>query len=345
MNKTRKYLLIILIIFFLIVFVVHSKETSDSIIKSIDTCINVIIPSMFTYMVISDYIVSSGLYNIIFKPAYLLLHKIIKLDKRSMSVFFLSLIGGYPVGIKILSELIAENKNYSAISEKTSVFCYCISPVFAITMIGLGVYNSTEIGLAVYASNAIANFIVAIIYTRLYNLNYNLTECKNNGNIIKSINSSASSLVRICSVIIIFNAGITAVSSVFNEFGIYVPELLNSFFEISNILNLESPKLLYLPLISMLSSTGGFCVIFQCYSIIQNKFSIKSFLVGRIPVAVLSGLITFIIIKVHNFTIPASVSEKSGYIFTFDTDIIIIMLLLIMCIIIFQKNEKNFKKG
>ncbi len=345
MDKVKKYLLIILIIFFSVIFAVYSKETSVGIIKSIDICIDVIIPSMFTYMVISDYIISSGLYNIIFKPAYFLLYKVIKLDKRSMSVFLLSLIGGYPVGIKMLSELIAENKNYSAIAEKSAVFSYCISPTFAITMIGLGVYNSAEIGMVVYVSNVISNIIIAAIYTRLYNLNYNEKNIKNNGNIIQSINSSTGSLVRICSVIIIFNAGITAICSVLKELDIYVPSLLNALLEISNILSIDSPKMSYLPIISMLSSIGGVCVIFQCYSIIQNKFSIKSFLIGRIPIAVLSGLITFIIIKVHNFTLPASAYERSEFIFNFDTNRIIILLMLIMCVIIFQKNEKIFKKG
>ena len=66
-------------------------------------------------MVLSSYILSSGLYESLFRPLDKPLQKLIKADNHIISVFLLSLIGGYPVGFKLLKDLIAENKNYSEI--------------------------------------------------------------------------------------------------------------------------------------------------------------------------------------------------------------------------------------
>lgn len=344
MIKVKKYVLIFFILLFSVLLLIYAKEITASVIKSINTCINVIIPSMFAYMVISSYIISSSLYKTLFYPFYLVLKKIIKLDEQSFSIFLLSLIGGYPVGIKLLCELIAENKNYSAIASKTASFCYCMSPTFAVTMIGLGVFNSIEIGMIVYVSNIISNLIIAIIYTNVTDLKFDIESKKNKSGLIQAINSSSNTLLRICSVIVVFNIGITAVNSFLGIFDFTIPLFVNASLEISNILNSDSISIDYLPVISMLSSTGGVCVLFQCYSIIQGSFSIKRFLILRTPAVVLSGIITCIIMKFYEIPIPSS-SFNNNYLFEYNTKNGVVFLLMIMCIILLQKNEKIFKKG
>ena len=84
--------------------VVFPKETADSTVNSINVCINSIIPSMFAFMVITTYIQDSGAYRFLFRPVMPLLKRIIRADERLLSIFLLSLIGGYPVGIKLLKE-------------------------------------------------------------------------------------------------------------------------------------------------------------------------------------------------------------------------------------------------
>lgn len=333
-----------LVTMFTVLFAVFSKEISESIVHSIYVCIEIIIPSMFAYMVISSYILSSSIHKTLFSPLYFLLNKIIRLDKQLFSVFSLSLIGGYPVGIKLLKEIIAQNKSYSAIIEKAAAFCYCISPTFAITMIGLGLYNSIEAGIIVYISNVIANIIMATVYSRIYKLEIPDNPQKQNSGLIQAINSSSAALLRICAVIVIFNAGIAAVEALVNTVGIIIPVYIKSFTEISNILNFSKPGINLLPLISAIASTGGLCVIFQCYSIAQNSFSFKNFLIARIPTALLSGLITNILLQFWNINLPSS-SVGGQYSFQFNTNKAVVVFLLIMCTILLQKNEKIFKKG
>lgn len=345
MYKLNKYLRIIILIFICSLLIIFSKEIAESAILSIESCINIIIPSMFAFMVISTYIMSSDIYRFIFTPLFVLFNHIIKLNKSLFSVFCLSLIGGYPIGIKLLKEIISQNKNYSEISAVMSTFCYCISPTFAITMIGLGLYNNAEVGVIIYISNAAACIIMAVIQSRRHNLiKIRDIDIVQKGGIIYSVNSSANTLYKICSIIVIFNILLTAIESFFSLFQVEIPIIIKAFTEISNIVKLENPNVSALPLISAISSIGGLCVLFQCFSLIGNDFSPKAFLLSRLPCALISFLITAIMLSFWDISVPVF-SENRNYSFELSSNRVILVLLLIMCVILLQKSEKNFKKG
>ena len=344
MNKLVKYFRIIVVVILSFLLIIFPKDIAESAVLGIENCINIIIPSMFAFMVISTYIMSSNIYEIIFTPLFVIFNHIIRLNKSLFSVFCLSLIGGYPIGIKLLKELIAQNKNYSEISAVMSGFCYCISPTFAITMIGLGLYGNAEVGLIIYISNVIACIIMAIIQSHRNNLKVSDINISKKGGIIYSINSSANALYKICSIIIIFNIMLTAIESLLLVFQAKIPIIIKSFIEISNVVNLSNPNMASLPIISALSSTGGLCVLFQSYSLIGDDFSPTVFLISRLPCALISYLTTIIMLLFWDISIPAF-SENQNYMFELNTNRIILVLVLIMCVILLQKNEKNLKKG
>ncbi len=346
MKYIKKLAVSAIIIIFAITVIIFSEEASASVVNSINVCLNVIIPSMFIFMVISSYILSSGLYKIIFSPLYTILKGLIRLDKELMSVFLLSLIGGYPVGIKLLKELISQNKNYSEIADKASSFSYCISPTFAVTMIGLELYNSIEAGLIVYISNVVSCIITAIIFSRIYKLRTDeKANCnRKNAGIIEAVNSSAVTLMKICAIIVFFNTAITAAECIFQKMDIVFPNYIKSILEISNVLRADKISIASLPFISALSSFGGICVIFQCISMINGAFSVKIFVISRIFTTLLSYAVTKIMLLFWDISVSVN-TGASDYIFHFSADKAAAVFLLIMCVILMQKSEKIFKKG
>jgi len=344
MNKAMIIFKSIVILIISIIMLIFPKEILESTVESINNCINIIIPSMFSFMVISTYIISSGLYDFIFNPIYIITKRIIKLDKCLFSIFCLSLIGGYPVGIKLLKEVIAQNKNYSEICSTLSAFCYCISPTFSITMIGIGLFNNAEAGLIIYISNLLACVIIAIFQSNRYNLKINNIKLNQKGGIVYSVNSSANVLLKICSTIVIFNVIITVIEDLFSLINVELSIFLKSILEISNVVYLPDTNIFILPIISAIASMGGICVLFQSFSLIGTDFPTSKFLLSRIPCAALSFLITKLLLLFWNISIPA-VTENKKYIFELNTNRVILVLLLIMCIILLQKNEKILKKG
>lgn len=349
MNKIKKIIIAALIVAFSAGVIIFSGEVTESIFRSINVCLEIIIPSTFIFMVLSSYILSSGLYNILFRPLYYLIEKLIKADRYVISVFLLSLVGGYPVGFKLLKDLIAENKNYSEIVSFCATFCYCISPSFAVTMLGLGLFGSIEAGMIIYISNIITCFIIAVFYGNTHRLTVTVPEKQepntHHGNLIESINSSVVSLAKMCSVIIFFNSVITVTECVCGKIMINIPPELKAVLEISNILSYNAPLPSALPYISALASIGGICVIFQCKSLIDKSFSLNSFLISRLFSVIISYITTKIIMLFWDISVPSLYSGNSFYIFNFNSNKAATIFLLIMCIILMKKSEKNFKKG
>ncbi|MGN0655565.1 MAG: hypothetical protein ACI4KR_02120 [Ruminiclostridium sp.] len=327
-----------------ILITIFSRETSASVVNSIHICVNAIIPSMFAFMAISSYIISSGLYRYISAPFYFLLRGVIRLDKQSFSIFMLSLIGGYPTGVKLISEITAHNKNYHAIAEKLSAICYCVSPPFAITMLGLGIFGSEEAGVIIYISNVLACITAAAIFTRMFPINTdNSGREEKSGGLISAVNGTAASLITVCAVIVAFNVLLTAFQCVAGLFSIEIPDGILGLLEISNLLKTQNPSASLLPFVSAASSFGGVCVLVQCAALAKKQFSLKYFLIMRLPCAALSGFFASVIMNFWEISVTAS-PISAYYSFVFSADKAVILLLTAMCILIFLKNEKIFKK-
>lgn len=324
-----------------VLLMVFPERAARSVTDSINVCIGTIIPSMFAFMTISTYLIGEGLHGTVFKPLYFVLKRIIRLDADTFGIFCLSLIGGYPVGIKLLREQVEQNGSYREQAETAAGFCYCISPSFAVTMIGLGIYSSAEAGMFVYISNVLACVVMAAIFGKR-NLSIKKAAPHSSAGIIGAVSSSALSLFTVCTVIVAFNVILSMLTELSKRIGIYLPEYILGFAEISNLLKLP-PNLNFLPLISSICSFGGICVLLQCSAICRKSFSLRKFIVMRIPTAILSGVICYVMLQLFEISVP--VSNGAGYVFTFDANVIVLITLMAMNVILFSKSEKNLQKG
>ena len=329
-----------------VIVLAFPEVSSESAVNSINVCLNSIIPSMFAFMVITSYICSSGVYTVIFRPFLWLLRKIIKADDSILSVFILSMFGGYPIGVKLLRELTAQNKNFSAIrnvSADASMFCYCISPTFAFIMLGSGVFGSTAAGIVIYISDVLACIITGAVVSRSCSLRIPLTDKNSSGSIADAVNSSARALFTVCTIIIAFNTLLSCVGAALEQFGVQIPVIISGALEISNLLKIHAPESYMIPAAAAISSFGGICVLLQCAAIAGNIFSVKRFIIARIPCAALSALSAHIIMQFTDISVSASTISQN-YTYTFSAERIIVLILIAMCIIIFHKSDKIFKK-
>lgn len=323
--------------------IIFPRETAESTVNSINVCINSIIPSMFAFMVISAYVLSSGLYRFIFRPVMPVMKHIIKADEETISVFLLSLFGGYPVGVNLLKERIAYNKNYHEIAEYASMFCYCISPSFALIMIGNGIFGSTAAGAVIYASDILSCIIVGAVISRRHDLYGKNADSSAKGSITDAVNSASRALFTVCTIITAFNIALTCISCLLEMIGIVLPAEISGSLEISNLLKISSPDVRLIPLVSAISSFGGVCVLLQCAAIVKGAFPIKHFLIARIPCAGLSAAISWIMLQFLDISVSASTFSPQ-YNYEFSANKVIVPVLIAMCIIIFYNSDKFFKK-
>ncbi|MCM1487088.1 MAG: hypothetical protein NC203_01860 [Firmicutes bacterium] len=336
-----------IIICFLLI--ADSGGAAEAAKRSITVCLSVIIPSLFAFMVFSQVIIKCGIADLLFYPLYKISFWF-KGSRREFSIFMLSLIGGYPVGIKLLKEYIAYNKNYSEIAAKMLCYCYCGSPSFIIQIAGITVLGSFKAGLLVYLSNAAACFSACIIINLFEKTGVNFKEGRAAAplklkmtDFTESIGDSVRALGIICGTILAFNIFLELIRFIgFNSLleNTGIEKIIAAAFEISNISMLAERNFGMLPVISALTSFGGICILIQTAALSKGEIPLKSFILARFPIALLSAAFTCLFMKLFPISIESSVSNAAVAVSS-EVNPIVTACLVIMTLILIKDIEKT----
>lgn len=286
-----------------VLLIADSKGVSEAVSLCVETCTNTLIPSLFGYMVLSTFLIQSGLGSIIFTPLWYVFRKIIRLDKKLFSIFMLSQIGGYPVGVKLINTITQQVEGCGNIKDRAVLFCYGSGPAFVTGLVGQKIYGSITAGMIIFVSCILANFIIAAVITRKSKPQSSGEEKPDVSadTAASSIMSSAKALLVVCTTMIMFNIITELFNMLLSE---YIPDsmitsIIKSVWEITNIKCLDAT--LPLPIAAALISFGGICVIFQIISIADFKINLPRYIGYRAFSALLSALICFIIVKLSGF--------------------------------------------
>lgn len=165
-KQSVKLVAVCLISLFFAVAAALSKDMSRELYNSLVICAATLVPALFPFMVISEFIVNTGAFGVlshITAPLGRLLFR----DENAAAIMLLSLIGGYPVGPKICEKLYQSGK--TEIGKAVNAACFCVNPSapFAITAVGIGLYGSLKTGIVFFISNALACLFTGVIFTHI----------------------------------------------------------------------------------------------------------------------------------------------------------------------------------
>jgi hypothetical protein len=276
----KKLALILLCACLGVVLVLDSAGIVAAVSRTMSLCLNTIIPSLFAFLALSTFVVSAGLV------------------KGEIAIFALSLVGGYPVGAKLLAERSAKGM-LKGTSKSTScakraeymlMYCYCASPAFLIAIAGrLGVYVWLSNALACLIFAAVANIINRSRAMPPQTTANKTRQLKMSAILVNSVASAGSALYRICLMMLIF----AVLLRILEFIGIMalLPDYAYAVLEITRVSDLNVPP----SAIAALTSFGGVCVLFQTAAIVGSRLKLRRFMLARIPIAALSAGICHIL--------------------------------------------------
>ncbi len=273
--------------FFVLFF---SAELSEGIRNGIELCMNLVIPSTFLFLILSQ-LLSSTSFSFAMARPFSFLSRLFRIPKSAVRIFLLSLIGGYPVG----AALLAEEVKHHFISEKTAsrMLCFCTncSPSFLITGIGTIILKNTSAGVLIWTCEIISCFVLAFFsrffakadekssYSKITPLSFSTA-------LVQSVHRSVSSMAVICAFVLIFAAMTPALLSFFKEcaFPQSFCGVICGMIEVSNGCKLIEENLFHdaLTTAALFSSFGGLCVFLQIIAILKGtNISVKPLLQSR----------------------------------------------------------------
>ncbi|MDD4376077.1 MAG: hypothetical protein PHR25_04770 [Clostridia bacterium] len=313
--KLISFLSIICIPFFLLVF---SKEFYNLTYSTLNLFVTIIFPALFPFILFSNFFIINGYSKILSKTLICkLFSRFFNVSYFGASAIILGFLFGYPNGAKYINYLFEEKRISRKEANNLLLFTNNGSPAYIISSIGIGIYKSMEIGLILFTSHIFASIIIGK-FSSYYNKekkedsSHAFIESDNIKrkitifeSLVQSIKNTVLTLELILGFMVVFNILHSIIVKLLNiivsnnTINTILLALMEKTSGISLFFKLDIDYGLKIIMTSIFLGFSSFSILFQIYSCVyKNKFSFKNILKGKLLHGIISGSISYALIKV-----------------------------------------------
>ncbi len=280
-----------------IMIIMKQALVKNAIEMSLKICISTIIPSVFPFMILSDYLICNFTISNDSKPSRLLC-KLFSINPSGLLPFLIGNICGFPLGAQMATKLYEKKHMKREEYERLIPLCSNPSLAFIISGVGMGMRGSLKEGLVLYISVVLSTIVTGVIWRNKNSASYfhGISEDRS-FSMTESIRSAAMSSIYISTYIVFFSILIALVKS------LGMPKLVTlavaSFLEIGNAASIISQAdigYLSLPLTAFSLAFSGLSVYMQiaCFSAVKgwNKYYMKI----KFTEGVIAFIVTFVLL-------------------------------------------------
>lgn len=148
-------------------FLIFGADISAGIRSGISVCGEVVIPSLFPFMILAEFVALSGASDTLSKPISPFTRWLFGLPKVTAAPILLSFISGYPVGASLARRLYDSGKISRSDAEKMLTFTVNSSPAMLIFAVGMGMLGGKEYGYLLYIVHILASVLNGILFSRI----------------------------------------------------------------------------------------------------------------------------------------------------------------------------------
>ena len=293
----------------------YSKAVSAAMTQALTLCIQVLLPSLFPFFVLSSMFISTGVIQrlspLLEKP----FRRLFGLPGSFGAALLLGAAGGYPVGAKTVVTLYQQGLCSKDSAQKALCFCNNAGPAFLISAVGSALLNDRRMGIQLYVIHFISALVIGVINRK----NKDTVKCydiiavhsKNPMGIslfLRAVADSFSSFLNVSAFVLIFAVISTILQQLpLMDFLQMLPAggtlwygLLSGFLELtSGVACLAQgglPSAILLPALSFLCGWGGCSVHFQTISLLHDaglpgRKYLKSKLLQGFTAALITGIV------------------------------------------------------
>ena len=280
-----------------VLLTVFSQGSREGAANGIKLSLNVLVPSLFPFMAVTNLFAQTGLCQRLGRPLKKTTKKLFGLSGAAAPVILMSLIGGYPVGASGIAQLRRQNALSDAEAEQASLFAVCAGPGFVISFVGAGLYGSSDIGFIIFAAQVMSVLLTAPL-ARLFRRKG--VYCSNkelltpflpfSRALVSSVYSAAKSMLIICAFVLIFSA-FSGMMFQMLPGSVFVTSASAMLEVSSGVVNLTQGY--PIEAVAFLIGFGGLCVHFQIFAALgEVRLSKNLFFLFRIIQGLLTAALT-----------------------------------------------------
>ena len=264
---------VLTLIFAFVISLFFSDEIAHSVKSGLSLAVNVVIPSIFPFIILSD-----ALYSMLRFDSSSMIGRAFEwlfgISRNAVYAFLLGAVCGFPLGVKCTSDLYHEGLISREEAERLIGFCNNTGPAFLISGVGMGLRKNASEGLALYSAMLLSAVLVGIFFRKKASVAIHFQSKRTGFSLTKSIRSAGMNTITVSSYLVFFACAVGLLRNILGESYLYLSIL--PFIEIGSAASiLSKTKLLSSEASLMLSGLAvgfsGLSVHLQALSFISDS--------------------------------------------------------------------------
>lgn len=144
--------------------VLYTSESIETAGKAAAMCIEVILPSLFPFLVVSNLVIGLGFAETAGRVAAPIMRRVFNLNGACASAFLMGIVGGYPVGARAAITSYERGLCTRTECERMLSFCNNSGPAFILGVVGAGVFANSRAGMLLYLAHVLASLTVGVCF-------------------------------------------------------------------------------------------------------------------------------------------------------------------------------------
>lgn len=276
--------------------------------KGIDLCVYTLIPSMYPFMFLSSFIVSSGLSQKSERLFSFFTEKVFKLPGVCGSAILLSMIGGLPVGGRMTGEMYDKGYITKEQGQRLLMFCINPGPAFVITSVGYYMLGSKNAGIILFVSLVLSSLTVGLLTRFAFPadevfIKKSRKESQSDfqSSVVSSVTESGRGMLTVCAWVILFSCIGELVDLFPLSDGMKI--FVNSILEMTTGCE-RAASFQPMPIIAGIIGFSGICAHMQIMpSVMKVRLKLKYFILGRIINSALAIIYSMALFELFPITV------------------------------------------
>ena len=274
MKKHRRADLLLVLCGILIWFLADAVRLRAAAGSALALCASSVIPALFPFLAVSGLLVALGFGEWASPLLSGLMTPLFRLPGIAGSALLLGLVGGYPIGAQTAAELHKKGLLTTGETERLLSFCNNSNPVFLISVLGAGIFDSARIGIWLWLIHVLSALLTGLLFRgsgsaaprRQSGIPTVATQPSFFSAFVTSVRNAATGMLSVCAFVVLFYV----LASPFKALGGRTGTLLVGIMELFSLTPLLTPDAFGFILAAGCTGWGGLSVLAQTAAVLDG---------------------------------------------------------------------------
>lgn len=197
----------------------YPQAVSGGIRRGLSVCGEVLIPSLFPFLVLGSFLTRSGVAEALGRRLEKVTTVLFGLPGCCAVGIVIGAVGGYPAGGAITAELVRRRQITAEEGRRMLRFCVNAGPGFLVSTVGAGLMGNTVFGVLLMAAHLAASLLLGVIGVPHGSRRRRESQCRSvprtlpTTALVEAVRASCETLLNMCGFVLLF-AGVLALVDV-----------------------------------------------------------------------------------------------------------------------------------